>query len=62
MSEIPKINVIIPAYNSEQHIRRLLASLAKQTYRDFEVILVDDCSTDNTYKIAVSFFYGRKWD
>jgi len=55
MSETSKVSVIIPAYNSEQHIRRLLASLVEQTYRDFEVILVDDCSTDNTYKMAVSF-------
>lgn len=60
MSEISKISVIIPAYNSEKHIRRLLASLAKQTYRDFEVILVDDCSTDNTYKIAVSFLVENR--
>ena len=55
MSETSRVSVIIPAYNSEQHIGRLLESLAKQTHRNFEVILVDDCSTDNTYKMAVSF-------
>ena len=60
MSETSKVSVIIPAYNSEQHIGRLLDSLAKQTYRNFEVVLVDDCSTDNTFEVAKKFMEENK--
>ena len=42
------ISIIIPAYNRGYVIGRTLQSIAKQTYRDFEVIIVDDGSTDNT--------------
>src|SRR5699024_1050422 len=40
--------VIMPAYNSEKFIGRALDSIIAQTYKNWEVIVVDDCSTDNT--------------
>ena len=43
-----KISVIIPTYNEEDVIRECLESLSKQTYRDLEIIVVDDGSTDGT--------------
>jgi glycosyltransferase involved in cell wall biosynthesis len=46
------ISVIIPAYNSEKTIEKLLLSLRKSTIRDYEIIVVDDHSTDNTGEIA----------
>ena len=44
----PKVSVIIPAYNAEEYIDDLMASLQAQTLRDIEVILVDDGSADKT--------------
>ncbi len=42
------ISVIVPTYNSAKTVHIGLASLLKQTFKDFEIIVVDDCSTDNT--------------
>lgn len=51
-----KISVIIPVFNAEKYLCECLESLLNQTFTDFEVILVDDCSTDNSVTIAESFF------
>lgn len=48
----PKVSVIIPTFNEERNIDRCLESIASQTYRNLEIILVDDGSTDKTVKIA----------
>lgn len=48
-------SVIIPAYNEEKLLPRLLTALAQQTYQDFEVILVDANSTDSTVSEAKKF-------
>lgn len=45
---MPLVSIIIPAYNSSATIGETLSSLAEQTFRDFEVIVVDDGSTDDT--------------
>jgi glycosyltransferase involved in cell wall biosynthesis len=42
----PRVSVIIPVYNAGAYLRQALASLDAQTYRDFEVVIVDDGSTD----------------
>ena len=58
----PAISVIIPTYNSEKYIIECLNSLLKQTFQNFEVIVVDDCSTDNSFAIVegyVNKFDGR---
>lgn len=52
------LSVIVPAYNTETTLARLLDSMIEQTQKDFEVIIVDDCSRDNTPKIAE--FYNCK--
>lgn len=49
-----RISVIIPTYNEEQSVKDCLESLAKQSFGDFEVIVVDDGSTDNTATIIKS--------
>lgn len=46
-----KISIIIPVYNAEKYIGRCLESVVNQTYRNLEIICVDDGSTDNSYKI-----------
>lgn len=47
-----KISIIIPMYNEDCYISRCLDSLKQQTYKDFELILIDDGSKDTTVKIA----------
>ncbi len=52
---VPKFSVIIPALNEEKFLPKLLASLATQSERDFEVIVVDGSSKDRTVEMAKSF-------
>ena len=53
--EKPKVSIIIPLYNAEDYIRVTLLSLRNQTMQDFEIVIVDDCSTDNSLKIVKEF-------
>lgn len=50
------ISVIIPVYNAAPHLRRCIDSLLKQTFRNFEIILVDDGSTDGSFDICEDYF------
>lgn len=52
---MPFFSIIVPAYNSEKYIEKTLLSLYNQSYRDYEIIVVDDGSTDNTDKIINKF-------
>ena len=54
-SENPLVSVIIPVYNGARYLRAALESVFAQTYRDFEVIVVDDGSVDDSGVIAQSF-------
>jgi len=48
----PLVSVIIPVYNTEDHISRCLDSLIKQTYKNIEIIIIDDGSTDDSLNIC----------
>src|SRR3954464_10946901 len=48
----PRVSVVIPTYNRSHALRRCLDSVAKQTFRDFEVIVCDDGSTDDTAEVV----------
>ena len=57
-----KVSVIVPVFNAEKFLNVCLESLLIQTLQDFEVIVVDDCSTDNSAVVAENFlekFGGR---
>ena len=52
MSDSPLISVIIPVYNVEKYLHRCLDSVIEQTYKNLEVILIDDGSTDHSGEIC----------
>ena len=55
MENTPAISVVIPMYNAEKYLAECLDSVLAQTFQDFEVILVNDCSTDSSRAIAESY-------
>ncbi|MBK7981678.1 MAG: glycosyltransferase family 2 protein [Ignavibacteriae bacterium] len=53
------ISVLLPVYNGEKYLSQSIKSILNQTFRDFEFIIVDDGSIDNTEKIVSSFHDTR---
>lgn len=51
------ISIVVPIYNVEQHLEQCLSSIEKQTYRNIEVICINDGSTDDSLKIANEFVH-----
>src|ERR1035437_2425698 len=49
---MPKVSVIMPVYNGERFIARASDSILNQTFNDFELIIINDSSTDNTEKVV----------
>ena len=48
---IPLVSVIIPCYNAERFVEKAVRSIMEQSYRNLEIIVIDDCSQDSTGKI-----------
>lgn len=55
MNKLPKISVIVPVYNVEKYLHRCIDSILAQTFIDFELLLIDDGSTDGSGKICDDF-------
>jgi glycosyltransferase involved in cell wall biosynthesis len=53
--ELPLISIVLPTYNGSKFIAQSIESCLQQTYANFELIIVDDCSTDSTPEIIRSF-------
>ena len=52
---MPLFSVIVPSYNSEKFIEKTINSLLNQDFTDYEIIVIDDGSNDNTYRILQQF-------
>lgn len=57
-----KYSIIVPTYNSYESLKRLLLLFEKQIYKYFEIIIIDDCSTDLTYENTISYNKTSKLD
>ena len=51
----PKVTVMLPSYNHEKYVAEAIGSCLNQTFTDFEIMMSDDCSTDNTVEVARQF-------
>ena len=62
MKEMPNklISIIVPVYNTEKYLAACLRSIKEQSYRDFEVIIVDNNSSDNSVKLIKKAIKGHK--
>lgn len=55
----PLVSVRIPSYNHEKYIFECISSVLNQTYKNYEIVIVDDCSTDRTLEIIREFKDSR---
>lgn len=53
--ELPLIYVVMSCYNREKYVVEAIESILNQTYTNFEFIIIDDCSTDNTFEIVKEY-------
>ena len=54
-SSMPLLTVLMPVYNEEKFLKDSIGSILKQTYVDFELLILDDASTDNSLKIIKTY-------
>lgn len=67
--QVPFFSIVIPTYNRMNDLIRCLSSLQNQTYKNFEVIVCDDGSTDNTFDVikqfestlSIKYLYEQNW-
>lgn len=55
MIESPLVSIILPVYNGEKYIRYAIESIVQQSYKNWELIIIDDCSNDGTHDIVREF-------
>ena len=53
--ETNKISVILPVYNGEKYVGNAIESVLNQSYKNIELVIVNDCSTDNTLQIVENY-------
>ena len=57
MKSTPLITIVLPVYNGSRYLSTALDAILSQTYKNFELIVVDDCSTDTTPKILTDYSF-----
>ena len=61
MRELPKVSIIIPTYNRDNYLNQAIESALSQDYKNLEVILSDNASTDNTCEIIQKYLKNKKF-
>ena len=56
----PLVSIITPVYNSEEYLEETILSVINQTYKNWELLLIDDYSTDNSYKIIEKYLTDER--
>ena len=57
-----KFVVVVPVYNAEKYIKKCMYSILNQDYDNFDIVVIDDCSTDNTTKILKKLYKEYEFD
>ena len=57
---MPKVSIVLPTYNGYKYINEAIESVIKQTYVDWELIIVNDCSTDDTFNVIEDYAKKEK--
>lgn len=57
-NSLPKVTVVMPAYNMTTYLDDAITSVLNQTFTDFELLIIDDCSTDNTWE-RINFWANK---
>ena len=52
---MPKVSIVMPLYNAESYVSEAIESVRSQTYEDWELIVIDDCSTDSSKSKVVAY-------
>ena len=62
MSKLPMVTVGVPLYNHEKYIVKCLESIVKQSYKNIELIVIDDGSPDNSYEVAKNYLENQTYN
>lgn len=62
MSNLPMVTVGVPLYNHEKYIVKCLQSIVKQSYKNIELIVIDDDSPDNSYEVAKNYLENQNYN
>lgn len=60
MCQLPKVSVLIPTYNSAGYLDETIKSVLGQTFTDFELLIVDNCSTDDTKSVVAKYLHDHR--
>ena len=58
LNKEPRVSIIMPAFNAEKYVEQAIQSILEQTYKNWELLICDDASTDNTYLILIELRKG----
>ena len=61
MCKMPTVSIIVPTYNRGDFLPKTIESLLNQTYQDFELLVIDDASTDNTANLVSPYFEDKRF-